>query len=37
MGRPSRMFARAEGTGEELDTIEVEGSAVITARGTLLV
>jgi trans-2,3-dihydro-3-hydroxyanthranilate isomerase len=37
MGRPSRMFARAEGTAQQLDTVEVEGSAVITARGTLLV
>jgi trans-2,3-dihydro-3-hydroxyanthranilate isomerase len=37
IGRPSRMFARAEGAGERLDTVEVEGSAVITARGTLLV
>lgn len=37
VGRPSRMFARAEGAGERLDTVEVEGSAVITARGTLLV
>jgi trans-2,3-dihydro-3-hydroxyanthranilate isomerase len=37
IGRPSRMFARAEGAGEQPDRIEVEGSAVITARGTLLV
>ncbi len=37
MGRPSRMFARAEGTGQQPDTVEVEGSAVITAGGTLLV
>jgi trans-2,3-dihydro-3-hydroxyanthranilate isomerase len=37
MGRPSHMFARAEGTGQQLDTVDVEGSAVITARGTLLV
>lgn len=37
MGRPSRMYARAEGNERQLDTVEVEGSAVITARGTLLV
>ena len=37
MGRPSRMSARAEGTGQQLDRVEVEGSAVVTARGTLLV
>lgn len=36
MGRPSQMFARAEGNSRRLDTVEVEGSAVITARGTLL-
>jgi trans-2,3-dihydro-3-hydroxyanthranilate isomerase len=35
MGRPSHMFARAEGNSRRLDTVEVEGSAVITARGTL--
>jgi trans-2,3-dihydro-3-hydroxyanthranilate isomerase len=37
MGRPSRMLARAEGTGQQLDTVEVEGTAVIVARGTLYV
>jgi trans-2,3-dihydro-3-hydroxyanthranilate isomerase len=37
LGRPSRMFARAEGTARQLDMVEVEGSAVIVARGTLLV
>lgn len=36
MGRPSRMFARAEGNSSQLDTVEVEGSVVITAHGTLL-
>lgn len=36
MGRPSQMFARAEGNSSQLDTVEVEGSAVITAHGTLL-
>lgn len=37
MGRPSRMFARAEGTTDQTDSVEVEGPAVITARGTLLI
>jgi len=37
MGRTSRMLARAEGTARGLDLVEVEGSAVIVARGTLLV
>jgi trans-2,3-dihydro-3-hydroxyanthranilate isomerase len=37
MGRPSRMLARADGTAERLDTVQVEGAAVIVARGTLLV
>ncbi|MGA5451871.1 PhzF family phenazine biosynthesis protein [Streptomyces umbrinus] len=36
MGRPSQMFARAEGNSSQLDMVEVEGSAVITAHGTLL-
>ncbi|MEV2191920.1 PhzF family phenazine biosynthesis protein [Streptomyces phaeochromogenes] len=36
MGRPSQMFARAEGNSSQLDLVEVEGSAVITAHGTLL-
>jgi trans-2,3-dihydro-3-hydroxyanthranilate isomerase len=37
IGRPSHMFARTDGSGLRLDGVEVEGSAVITARGTLLV
>ncbi|MEU5346458.1 PhzF family phenazine biosynthesis isomerase [Streptomyces sp. NPDC020766] len=36
MGRPSQLFARAEGNSRQLDMVEVEGSAVITAHGTLL-
>jgi trans-2,3-dihydro-3-hydroxyanthranilate isomerase len=35
MGRPSRMLARAEGDGDRVDAVEVSGSAVIVARGTL--
>ncbi|MGI5196863.1 PhzF family phenazine biosynthesis protein [Streptomyces sp. CA-288835] len=37
MGRPSHMSARADGTGQRPHTVEVSGSAVITAYGTLLV
>jgi len=33
VGRPSRVFARAEGTPEAIDRVEVGGSAVIVARG----
>jgi trans-2,3-dihydro-3-hydroxyanthranilate isomerase len=33
LGRPSRLFARAEGTPEAIDRVEVGGSAVIVARG----
>ena len=35
IGRPSTMFARAEGSAERVDTVEVAGSAVIVADGTL--
>jgi trans-2,3-dihydro-3-hydroxyanthranilate isomerase len=34
MGRTSRMYARADGTAEQIDLVEVAGSAVIVARGT---
>jgi trans-2,3-dihydro-3-hydroxyanthranilate isomerase len=37
MGRPSRMLARVDGTAEAIERIEVGGSAVIVARGTLYV
>lgn len=37
MGRPSRMLARAHGEGDRVDAVEVSGSAVIVARGTLLI
>ncbi|WP_210575152.1 PhzF family phenazine biosynthesis protein [Streptomyces sp. GESEQ-4] len=37
MGRPSHMSARADATGQRPHTVEVSGSAVITAYGTLLV
>ena len=33
IGRPSMLFARADGTEEKLERIEVGGSAVIVARG----
>jgi trans-2,3-dihydro-3-hydroxyanthranilate isomerase len=33
IGRPSKLFARATGTPEQTETIEVGGSAVIVARG----
>ncbi len=33
IGRPSRLYARAEGSLERLDRVEVGGSAVIVARG----
>ncbi len=33
IGRPSRLFARAEGTPESIERVEVGGSAVIVARG----
>ncbi|MET9768682.1 PhzF family phenazine biosynthesis isomerase [Streptomyces sp. NPDC006415] len=35
MGRPSTMRARAMGTPERIDAVEVAGAAVIVARGTL--
>jgi len=37
MGRPSRMLATAIGTAERIDRVEVAGSVVIVARGTLYV
>ena len=33
IGRPSRLFARVTGNAENVETIEVGGSAVIVARG----
>jgi trans-2,3-dihydro-3-hydroxyanthranilate isomerase len=33
IGRPSTLYARAEGSAEELERVEVGGSAVIVARG----
>jgi trans-2,3-dihydro-3-hydroxyanthranilate isomerase len=33
VGRPSRLHARAEGTPEQIERVEVGGSAVIVARG----
>jgi trans-2,3-dihydro-3-hydroxyanthranilate isomerase len=33
IGRPSTLYARADGTPDQLETVEVGGSAVIVARG----
>jgi trans-2,3-dihydro-3-hydroxyanthranilate isomerase len=33
IGRPSALFARADGTAEQLERVEVGGSAVLVARG----
>jgi trans-2,3-dihydro-3-hydroxyanthranilate isomerase len=33
IGRPSRLYARAEGSAERVENVEVGGSAVIVARG----
>jgi trans-2,3-dihydro-3-hydroxyanthranilate isomerase len=33
IGRPSALYARAEGTAENVERVEVGGSAVIVARG----
>ena len=33
IGRPSTLFARAEGTAERIESVDVGGSAVIVARG----
>jgi trans-2,3-dihydro-3-hydroxyanthranilate isomerase len=33
IGRPSRLFARVEGTPDQVERVEVGGSAVIVARG----
>ncbi|HSL07346.1 MAG TPA: PhzF family phenazine biosynthesis isomerase [Pseudonocardiaceae bacterium] len=35
IGRPSTMRATAEGTSERIESVEVAGSAVVVARGTL--
>jgi trans-2,3-dihydro-3-hydroxyanthranilate isomerase len=37
MGRTSRMFAQADGDNQRIDKVEVAGSAVVVARGTLQV
>ena len=34
IGRPSTLYARAEGSGDRIDALEVGGSAVVVARGT---
>jgi trans-2,3-dihydro-3-hydroxyanthranilate isomerase len=33
LGRPSKLFARVQGTAERIESVEVGGSAVIVARG----
>jgi trans-2,3-dihydro-3-hydroxyanthranilate isomerase len=33
VGRPSQLYARADGSAEQLERVEVGGSAVIVARG----
>jgi trans-2,3-dihydro-3-hydroxyanthranilate isomerase len=33
VGRPSTLYARADGSAEQLEAVEVGGSAVIVARG----
>jgi trans-2,3-dihydro-3-hydroxyanthranilate isomerase len=33
IGRPSTLYARAEGSGDAIDAVEVGGSAVVVARG----
>jgi trans-2,3-dihydro-3-hydroxyanthranilate isomerase len=35
IGRPSRLYARAAGTADRVDSVEVAGAAVIVARGEL--
>lgn len=35
VGRPSTLYARAEGTAERIEKVEVGGSAVVVARGEL--
>jgi trans-2,3-dihydro-3-hydroxyanthranilate isomerase len=37
IGRPSKLYARAEGEGDRIDKVEVAGSAVVVAHGELLV
>jgi trans-2,3-dihydro-3-hydroxyanthranilate isomerase len=37
VGRPSKLYARVEGSAEEVERVEVGGSAVIVARGELKV
>jgi trans-2,3-dihydro-3-hydroxyanthranilate isomerase len=37
MGRTSRMYARAEGSAQEVTLAEVSGSAVVIARGSFLI
>jgi trans-2,3-dihydro-3-hydroxyanthranilate isomerase len=34
IGRPSTLYARAEGSADRIDSVEVGGSAVVVARGS---
>jgi trans-2,3-dihydro-3-hydroxyanthranilate isomerase len=33
IGRPSTLYARVDGSGDEIERVEVGGSAVVVARG----
>jgi predicted PhzF superfamily epimerase YddE/YHI9 len=35
IGRPSRLYTRAEGSADRIERVEVAGSAVVVARGEL--
>jgi trans-2,3-dihydro-3-hydroxyanthranilate isomerase len=35
MGRPSTIYARVDGSAEHVERVEVAGSGVVVARGTL--
>lgn len=37
IGRPSTLYARVRGEGDRIDAVEVAGSAVVVARGELLI
>jgi len=36
VGRPSKLYARVEGSAEDVERVEVGGSAVTVARGELI-
>lgn len=37
IGRPSTLYAKAEGAGDRIETVDVIGSAVVVARGTFYI